>query len=176
MSRARVEPSAWTRPQQLVAAGYGLWAAVCTVVLGAVVDTPARLAATMRDQGYDAAFVHAHASHTAYVGAVEGDAVVAVLYLVIGLCAYRRHGWAFWAAVTWFGITGLGALWVPLRPRAHAGEEGLALVLHAFVNDLPGLLVAAWLLVGLGRYGRSWARRRPPSRQLASLGDPAVPK
>jgi hypothetical protein len=127
-------PGPWTRPQQLSVAGYGVWSAFWTVIIGLVLLTPQRTAA------------------------VAGALVPAAISLVIGLLAYRGVRWIFWSALIYFTFTGLGAIWVPLRPRAHAGEDLLTLVVHAFVADLPGLVVGGWLLVGLIRYRHAWSQ------------------
>lgn len=166
------EPSPWTRPQQLIATGYGLWTALWTLVVGVVLNTPAHLASTMRDQGYPGQFIRSYTSDTTHSAAVGGAVISAALGLVIAYFSYRGRRWSFWAGLIWFGFTGLGAIWVPLRPQAHIGEAGLTLIVHALINDLPGLPVAGWMLVGLIRYRHPWAYRYryPRARTTAPPG------
>ncbi|MET9629690.1 hypothetical protein ABZX92_19730 [Lentzea sp. NPDC006480] len=123
--------SRWTRPQQLAAAGYGVWSAFWTLFVGFVLLTPARPAGVL------------------------GALTPAAISLAIGVLAYRGVRWAFWPAMIYFTLVGLGAIWVPLRPQAHAGEDGLTLFVHAFVADLPGLFVGGWLVVALIRTARA---------------------
>lgn len=138
-------PTRWTRPQQLTAATYGLWTAVFTVVVALAADTtgPTRVAGIL------------------------GACASSSLCLTIAAGAIRGRVWAFWIGLVWFAITGLGAIWVPLREQAHIGEHGWTLILHAFINDAPGLFVAAWMLTGLLRFKRSWAQQ--PTGKTAAV-------
>lgn len=79
--------------------------------------------------------------------------------LLIAFFSYRRSNRAFWPAMIFFTFTGLGAIWVPLRPQAHVGEDTLTLIVHAFVDDLPGLFVGAWLIIDLIRFRHAWSQR-----------------
>jgi hypothetical protein len=127
-------PGRWTRAQQLAVAGCGAWSAFWTLVVGFVLLTPQRPAG------------------------VAGALVPAAISLVIGVLAYRGVRRIFWSALVYFTLTGLGAIWVPLRPQAHAGEDLLTLVVHALVADLPGLFVGGWLVAGLIRSGHTWSQ------------------
>lgn len=149
--------TAWTRPQQLAVATYGVWITVLTGLLAVLLENPHRNVEVMRQHGLSPADIQARMVGHRYglvLVAIEG-----VLYLLIAYFAYRGRTWPFWPAVILFGITGLGAIWVPLRPYAHAGFGDGTLVVHAFVADLPGLLLVVWLLVGLARYHHTWSRR-----------------
>lgn len=130
-------PTRWTRPQQCTAAAYGLWSAVFTLVVALAADTT---------------------GDTRMAGII-GAGASSLVCLIIGAGAIRGHTWAFWGGLIWYAITGLGAIWVPLRDQAHVGEHGWTLIVHAFVNDAPGLFVAAWMLVGLIHFKRSWSRQ-----------------
>lgn len=127
-------PGPWTRPQQLAVVAYGIWSAFWTLVIAFVLLTPLRPAV------------------------VSGAAIAALVCLVLGVLAYRGVRRVFWPALVYFTFTGLGAIWVPLRPQAHAGENLLTLIVHAFVADLPGLFVGGWLIVGLIRYRHTWSQ------------------
>lgn len=165
----RRQPTHWTRPQQILAAGYGLWSALWTLVVAVVLLTPANMAATMERQGYAPDVILGHTSNAAHGAGIAGAVVSAILCLVIAYFSYRGHVWIFWVGLVWFAVTGLGALWVPLRPQAHVGEDAATIFVHAFVNDLPGLIVAAWMLIGLVRYRGAWGRRAISREPLGNL-------
>ncbi|WP_405061145.1 hypothetical protein OG474_05740 [Kribbella sp. NBC_01505] len=155
---ARVEDSSWTRPQRFAVAAYGVWVSVLTVVLALWLENPHRNVGAMQRHGLSSAEIQRRLEGHGYRQGLVAVAVEVVLYLLIAYGAYRNRNWPFWPAVVLFGITGLGAVWVPLRPEAHAGLGTGSLIVHVLA-DLPGLFVASWLLVGLVRYRHTWARR-----------------
>jgi hypothetical protein len=156
--------TAWARPQQLAVTVYGVWITVLTVLLAVLLENPHRNVDVMRSHGLTATDVQARMD--GYRSGLVLVAIEALLYLLIAFFAffaYRGRTWPFWPAVILFGITGLGAVWVPLRPEAHAGFDETTLIVHAFLADLPGLLTALWLLAGLIRYHHTWSRRQQPA-------------
>lgn len=138
MTKLSLRSSSWTRPQQLAVTVYGIWSAFWTLVVGFVLLSPDRF---VRPAG------------------IAGVLVPVAICLLIALFSYRRSNRAFWPAMIFFTFTGLGAIWVPLRPAAHVGEDTLTLIVHAFVDDLPGLFVGAWLIIGLIRFRHAWAQQ-----------------
>lgn len=159
MTRRHLRPSAWTRPQQLAAAAYGLWSAVWTLIVGFVLLAPDRVARALRSEGYPPEFTQQVGGASSTAGTI-GILVSTFVCLFIAFLSWRGVNRAFWPAMIYFTVTGLGAVWVPLRPAAHMGHDTLALVVHAFVNDFPGLIVGGWLVIGLIRTHHAWAQYR----------------
>lgn len=157
-TKTTLQSSRWTRPQQLAATLYGIWTACWTLVVGFILLTPDRVAHTLHEQGYTPEAMRSVGGATQPAGTV-GILVSAIIALTIAFFSFRRVNRAFWPAMIYFTVTGLGAVWVPLRPEAHIGEDLQTLIIHAFVNDLPGLFISGWLIVGLIRYGHAWSQR-----------------
>ncbi|MFI5731799.1 hypothetical protein ACIA49_16865 [Kribbella sp. NPDC051587] len=153
-----MEDSTWTRPQRITVTAYGVWVSLLTVVLAVWLENPHRNEGAMRRHGLSAGEIQRRLEGHGYRQGLVIVAVEVVLYLLIAYGAYRGRNWPFWPAVLLYGVTGLGAVWVPLRPEAHAGFGTGALIVHV-IADLPGLIVALWLLTGLVRYRHTWARR-----------------
>lgn len=154
-----LEDSSWTRPLQLVCAAYGTYVAVLSLILVIWAEAPSRNIDIMAAHGLSPVQIHQHL--VGYPYGVAAQIVESLIYLRIAWACYRGRPWAFWLALIAFTITGLGAFWVPLRPEAHSGLDTPTLLVHALANDLPGVIVAAALLLGLVRYRHPWARQRP---------------
>lgn len=147
-ARRRVSrDSPWTRPLQRVAAGYFVFVAVLSLILVAWAENPYRNIDTMAAHGLTPLQIQQHLAGYSY--GVGAQIIESLLYLRIAWGCHRGRPWAFWLALVAATITGFGAFWVPLRPAAHAGLDTPTLIVHAFVNDLPGVLLALALAARL---------------------------
>jgi hypothetical protein len=157
------QPTPWTRPMQLAAAGlFALSAIVGVITTFAFVNHDSMLRAvhaqgTQIPTGTDIdTIINATVAFT-YVVAI----VFAVLDLVAAVGSYLAWRWMFWAVLVLCGLSTIGAL-INLRSFANADQSpvpvgGLA------VSELIAILGAAlfvWLLVGLIKYG-PWAMKKP---------------
>lgn len=155
--------SPWTRPLQRVAAGYFVFIAVLSLILVAWAENPDRNIDTMAAHGLTPLQIQQHLAGYSY--GVGAQIIESLLYLRIAWGCRRGRRWAFWLALVAATITGFGAFWVPLRPAAHAGLDTCTLIVHAFVNDLPGVLLALALAARLVVHRHVWAPRHAPVRR-----------
>jgi hypothetical protein len=157
------EPTPWTRPMQLAAAGYFVLSAISGVVL------------TVAFVNHDSMLRAVQAQGTQIPAGTDLDTIVnaavafsygvfifwGVLYLVAAAGSFLAWRWMFWAALVLCGLGTIGGL-INLRSFANADQSPIP-VGGLVVSELIAALGAAlfvWMLVGLIKYG-PWATKTP---------------
>ena len=162
--RGEREPTAWTRPMQLAAAGLLAAEAVISVavfiafynhdaVKKALAAAGAQLPQGMSEDQYI----------SITIASVIGFSVfLALLELFGALGALLRWRWAFWYVLVLMAlgslsaIIGIGGL---LRPAASSPIPIWATILEELLA-VGAVAMFAWMLIGLIRFG-PWAMKRP---------------
>jgi hypothetical protein len=157
------QPSPWTRPMQLAAAGVLALSALSGVVTSfAFVNHDSMLRAVHAQGTQIPAGTDIDTIVNAAIALTYGVAIFwAVLYLVAALGSFLRWRWMFWGAFVLLGLGTLGTL-INLRSFANSDQSPIP-VGGLIVGELIGALGAAvfvWMLVGLVKYG-PWAMKRP---------------
>jgi hypothetical protein len=157
------QPTPWTRPMQLAAAGlFALSAIVGVITTFAFVNHDSMLRAVHAQGTQIPAGTDIDTIINATVAFTYGVAIFfAVLDLVAAVGSYLAWRWMFWAVFVLCGLSAIGAL-INLRSFANADQSPVP-VGGLVVGELIGFLGAAlfvWLLVGLVKYG-PWAMKRP---------------
>lgn len=162
VARARREPTAWTRPLRLAAAGYLAAAAVTDLVVTALVESVSRLEAEVRasNPGLPAGEAHSQAVG-AYAATWAFVAVVAIVYVVLAIGSLRGWRWAFVVSMVALGLEALvggGASLLALTGPP-AGSPAWANVIDLALAA-AGLVVLLAMAAAAVRYG-PWAMRSP---------------
>ncbi|HET9781088.1 MAG TPA: hypothetical protein VFR33_04845 [Candidatus Dormibacteraeota bacterium] len=161
--RGEREPTPWTRPMQLGAAGYFVVATVFSVLTSALFINHDSMLRVMQAQGtsipagtdvnsvVDVSIVLAWIV-TGFIGVIE---------LVAALGSFLRWRWMFWVALVLLGIGSIGAV-TNLTAFAHPQTSavpawGLAV---SEVLSIAAVGLFVWMLIGAIRYG-PWAMKRP---------------
>ena len=157
------EPTSWTRPMQLGAAGLFALEAIVSVAISAVFinhDSMLRVLQAQNTQFPSGTSVDTVVNIA--IGFTIGTVVViAVLELVAALGSLRGWRWMFWAALILFGLGGLGTftnLGSFARPDTTPMPVG-ALALSEILS-VADLAFFVWLLVGVIKFG-PWAMKKP---------------
>ena len=157
------EPTPWTRPMQLGAAGLFALEAIVSVAISVVFinhDSMLRVLQAQNTQFPSGTSVDTVVNIA--IGFTIGTVVViAVLELVAALGSLRGWRWMFWAALILFGLGGLGTftnLGSFARPDTTPMPVG-ALALSEILS-VADLAFFVWLLVGVIKFG-PWAMKKP---------------
>jgi hypothetical protein len=161
-ARAHREPTSWTRPLQLVTAGYLVLDAVQSIVTTALFLDVAAVERASRAQNPALTPDQLHAAANLAIG--FGWATVIALTLVrLALAAGSVRGWrwSFWVTLVWLALGSIGvatnlvALANPNVQTVPAGATAVSLLFSA-----GSLALLAWFVAAAVRYG-PWAMRRP---------------
>jgi hypothetical protein len=157
------QPTPWTRPMQLAAAGVLAVSALVGVITTLVFYNHDAVVRALHAQGTP---IPAGTTEDTVVNITIGFAIafaigVAIIELVGAVGSYLGWRWVFWPVLVICGLTAIGAL-LGLFSFARAssspvGTGGLAI---SELLDLAGTAVFVWMLVGLFKYG-PWAMKRP---------------
>src|SRR5260370_26409676 len=157
------EPTPWTRPMQLAAAGVLAVSALVGVITTLVFYNHDAVVRALHTQGTP---IPGGATADTLVNITIGFAIafaigVGIIELVGAVGSYLGWRWVFWPVLVICGLTAIGAL-LGLFSFARAssspvGTGGLAI---SELLDLAGAAVFVWMLVGLIKYG-PWAMKRP---------------
>src|SRR5260370_2914047 len=157
------EPTPWTRPMQLAAAGVLAVSALVGVITTLVFYNHDAVVRALHAQGTP---IPAGTTEDTVVNITIGFAiafaiVVAILELVAAVGSYLGWRWMFLPVILLFGLTAIGAL---LRlasfARTSSSPIGAGGLVISELLDLAGSAVFVWILVGLVKYGPS-ALKRP---------------
>ena len=160
--RGAREPTSWTRPMQLAAAGFFVVEAVYSIVTSAIFinhDTMVRVLQAQNNlpAGSDVNQIASISLFFAWAFVV----VFAILWLVAAVGSYLGWRWMFWVALVLFGLGAIGAL-TNLANFANPDRTQVPLWGTA-ISEVFGIASAAlfvWLLVGVITRG-PWAMKRP---------------
>lgn len=156
------EPTSWTRPMQLAAAGLFALGAIVSVATTVLYVNHDSMVKVIQAQGTSLQGTNIDTVVNIAIGFAVGTVVViAILELVAAAGCLLGWRWMFWAALVLFGLGTIGALTnlgsfskpdtTPLPTSALALSELLS------VADLA---MFVWLLVGLIKFG-PWAMKKP---------------
>ena len=157
------QPTPWTRPMQLAAAGILALSALSGVVISfAFVNHDSMLRAVHAQGTQIPAGTDIDTIVNAAIALTYGVAIFwALLNLVAALGSFLRWRWMFWGAFVLLCLGTIGTL-INLRSFANSDRSPIP-VGGLIVGELMGVLGAAvfvWMLVGLIKYG-PWAMKRP---------------
>jgi hypothetical protein len=159
------QPSEWTTPLQVTAAGY--------MILSAVVST---LALTLGHDQFTRAFVVGATAHgstmsidqltstaaISYNGVLVVTAFVAALKALLAAGGFMRWTWVFVADMVLLALSGLSSVGtILIIPSLGTGVTLLGPALVTAALDLAGICLFAWMAVAVNRYG-VWACRKIP--------------
>jgi len=157
------EPTPWTRPMQLAAAGLLALEAVYSIGTTVIFTNHDAVKKALATQGTR---IPSNMSEDTYINFVIGFAVgfvvlVGVIELVGAVGSYFGWRWIFWAVLVLMALGGINALFT-LASIARPGTSG-APVTVAIGQEFLCLAAAGmfvWMLIGAIRYG-PWAMKRP---------------
>jgi hypothetical protein len=156
------EPTAWTRPLQLVTAAYLVIGLVYSVVTTALFLTAANMERVLRasnaNLGGDQV---SQAVNLSILAAWAVVIVLAVVSLLLAVGSFLGWRWVFWVALVWLALNSVGVL-SNLNALANSGTqvEPAAAVVGSLLLSLVALGLFIWFVVALVRYG-PWAMRKP---------------
>jgi hypothetical protein len=157
------EPTPWTRPMQLAAAGLFAFEAVYSVVTAiAFINHDAMLKA-IRAQGTQ---IPSGTSVDTVVNIAIGTTIAVIVFfaiceLVAAAGSYLGWRWVFWAALILFGLGGLGALTnLPTLFKPETSPIPLPAVLVSELASILSLAMFVWMLIGVIKFG-PWAMKKP---------------
>jgi hypothetical protein len=156
------EPTAWTRPLQLVAAAYLVVGLVYSVVTTALFLTAANMERVLRAS--NASLGGDQVSQAVNFSILAAWAVVIVLSVVSLLLAvgsFLGWRWVFWVALVWLALNSVGVL-SNLNALANSGTqvEPAGVVAGSLLLSLVALGLFIWFVVALVRFG-PWAMKKP---------------
>ncbi|HEV2035587.1 MAG TPA: hypothetical protein VGU71_15580 [Candidatus Dormibacteraeota bacterium] len=157
------EPTPWTRPMQLAAAGLCALQAVTGVILTLIFINHDSMLAAIKAQGTT---IPSGTSVDDIVNIAVASTVgvvifFAVLELVGAVGSYLGWRWVFWAVLVLFALGGLGAL-TNLSSLFQPSKSPFPIA-GVVINELlsvASLAVFVWMLMGLIKFG-PWAMRKP---------------
>ncbi len=157
------QPTPWTRPMQLAAAGLCVVIAVVGVAFTLIFITHDSMLNAIKAQGttIPAGTTVDTVVNFAIAGAIGFVIFFAVLELVGAVGSYLGWRWMFWAVFVLFAFDGLGALTnlgVVLQP-ARSPLPIVPLLTNELLS-IAGLAMFVWMLIGLIKFG-PWAMRKP---------------
>ena len=157
------EPTPWTRPMQLAAAGLLALEAVTGVVLTAAFVNHDSVMRSIQAAGTQ---VPPGSSIDTLVNVAIGIAwgvvvVIGLLELFAALGSYLGWRWMFWGGLVLFALSGLGAV-TNLGSIANSSSSSVPLggLIVDEILALAGLAMFIWMLVAVIKYG-PWAMKRP---------------
>ncbi|HEX9362741.1 MAG TPA: hypothetical protein VGA47_03045 [Candidatus Dormibacteraeota bacterium] len=161
--RGTREPTSWTRPMQLTAAGLFVAEAVYSVIVSLIYINPTTMRQAMEaqgtsiPQGTDAETV-INISVAVALAFVIG---IAVCELVAAVGSYLGWRWMFWVALVLFGLGAIGALTnIGTLMRPETSPVPLWGVAISELFAIVSLALFVWMLIAVIRFG-PWAMKRP---------------
>jgi hypothetical protein len=161
--RGAREPTSWTRPLQLAAAGLFVAEAVYSVIVSLIYINPTTMRRAMEaqgtsiPQGTDAETV-INISVAIALAFVIG---IAVCELVAAVGSYLGWRWMFWVALVLFGLGAIGALTnIGTLIRPETSPVPLWGVAISELFAIVSLALFVWMLIAVIRFG-PWAMKRP---------------
>jgi uncharacterized membrane protein len=157
------EPTPWSRPMQLAAAGLFVVEAVYSVVTTLLFVNHDNMMKALNAQGtqipsgsnVDAVI------NIAIAGTIGAVVFFAICELVGAAGSYLGWRWMFWAALVLFGLGGLGALTnLPTLFRSDTSPIPLPAILVSELLAILSLAIFAWMLIGVIKFG-PWAMKKP---------------
>ena len=163
IARGEREPTSWTRPLKLAAAGLFVTEALYSVIVSLVYVN----ASTMRrileqqgtrvPQGTDLETI----VNITVVTTLAVIFVIAVCEIVAAIGSYLGWRWMFWVALVLFAFGGLGAftnIGTLLKPETSPIPLWGIAISELFAVASLGLFI--WMLIAVIKFG-PWAMRRP---------------
>jgi hypothetical protein len=161
--RGARQPTSWTRPLQLAAAGLFVAEAVYSVIVSLIYINPTTMRRAMEaqgtsiPQGTDAETV-INISVAVVLAFVIG---IAVCELVAAVGSYLGWRWMFWVALVLFGLGAIGALTnIGTLMRPETSPVPLWGVAISELFAIVSLALFVWMLIAVIRFG-PWAMKRP---------------
>jgi hypothetical protein len=157
------EPTPWTRPMQLAAAGLLLVEAVVSVATTLIYVNHDNMLKAIKAQGTQ---IPSGSSIDAVINiAIAGTIGVVVFFAVCELVAaigsYLGWRWIFWVVLVVFAFGSLDALTgVFTLARSDTSPVPLPGLLIRELLSILALATFVWMLVGLVKFG-PWAMRKP---------------
>jgi uncharacterized membrane protein len=157
------EPTPWTRPMQLAAAGLFVVEAVYSVVTTLLFVNHDNMLKALNAQGTQ--IPSGSSVDTVINIAIAGTIGVVVFFAVCQLVgaagSYLGWRWMFWVALVLFGLGGLGALTnLPTLFRADTSPIPLPGILVSELLSILSLASFVWMLIGVIKFG-PWAMKKP---------------
>jgi hypothetical protein len=157
------QPTPWTRPMQLAAAGLLAVSALVGVITTLVFYNHDAVVRALHEQG---TAIPAGTTEDTVVNITIGFAIglaicIGIVELVGAVGSYLGWRWVFWAVLVIFGLTAIGALLgLVSLARVNASPLGAGGLIISELLDLAGAAMFVWMIVGLIKYG-PWAMKKP---------------
>jgi prepilin signal peptidase PulO-like enzyme (type II secretory pathway) len=157
------QPTPWTRPMQLAAAGVLAVSAVVGVITTLIFYNHDAVVRALHAQGTT---IPAGTTEDTVVNITIGFAIafaigIGIVELVGAIGSYLGWRWVFWPVLVICGLTAIGALLGLFSfARTSSSPIGAGGLVISELLDLLGAAVFVWMLVGLIKYG-PWAMKRP---------------
>jgi hypothetical protein len=157
------QPTPWTRPMQLAAAGVLAVSAVVGVITTLIFYNHDSVLRALHAQGTT---IPAGTTEDTVVNITIGFAIafaigIGIVELVGAVGSYLGWRWVFWPVLVICGLTAIGALLGLFGfARSSSSPIGIGGLVISELLDLAGAAVFVWMLVGLIKYG-PWAMKRP---------------
>jgi uncharacterized membrane protein len=157
------EPTPWTRPMQLAAAGLFVVEAVYSVATTLIFVNHDNMLKAVQAQGTQ---IPAGTSVDTIINiAIASTIGVVVFFAVCELVgaagSYLGWRWMFWVALVLFGLGGLGTFTdLPTIFRPDTSPIPLPAVLVSELLAIASLALFVWMLIGVVRFG-PWAMKKP---------------
>lgn len=157
------QPTPWTRPMQLGAAGLLAVSAVVGVITTLVFYNHDAVVRALHDQG---TVIPAGTTEDTVVNITIGFAIalaigIGIVELVGAVGSYLGWRWVFWPVLVIFGLITIGALLGLISfARVNASPIGLGGLIISELLDLAGAAMFVWMIVALIKFG-PWAMKRP---------------
>ena len=157
------EPTPWTRPMQLAAAGLFVVEAAYSVVVSVTFINHDSMLKAINAQGTTIPTGTGVDTivNIAIFTTIAAGVVIAILELVAAVGSYLGWRWIFWAALVLFGFGGLGALLnLPSLFKPSASPIPLPGLLVSELLSIVSLGLFIWMLMGVIKFG-PWAMKKP---------------
>jgi hypothetical protein len=157
------EPTPWTRPMQLAAAGVLAISAISGVVLTIAFVNHDSVMRSIQAQGSQIpAGTNVDTIVNFSIGVTWTVVIIfGLVELLAALGSFLGWRWMFWGALALFALEGLGALF-NVASLANSSRSSMPLAALAWneLVSLAGLAMFIWMLVAVIKYG-PWAMKRP---------------
>lgn len=157
------EPTPWTRPMQLAAAGLFALEAVSSVLIALVYETHDAMVQALRAQGTQIppSMTIDQLADTARAFAIGGVVFVAVLAVIAAIGSFFGWRWMFWAALVLFALGSIGAVTnIAAFVRPSTVPYPVAVIAVNELISIANLGLFVWMLIGAIKFG-PWAMKKP---------------
>jgi hypothetical protein len=158
------EPTPWTRPMQLAAAGLFAFEAVYSVVTTLLFVNHDNMLKAIKAQGTQLQSTTTSVDtivNIAIAGTIAFVVIFAILELVAAAGSYLGWRWMFWAALVLFGLGGLGTFTdLPTLFRPDTSPIPLPAIAVSELLAIASLALFVWMLIGVIKFG-PWAMKKP---------------